>query len=438
MNFSPSQKLKATMIVLTITIFLVPRLSLAAPSTLVIDEFMVSGKTTSDEYLVIGNYGNTPVSMGPYKVVKYSASGKTVSILFNAFGTFMLQPGGRVMICSDFYTGTKLANTFIYSYSSARTISDNNSILLINGDSVVDTVGYGVNTATDSPVSYHEGDAIEVGPRANEVLVRTNGFDSDDNNTDFNLQVAPIVTDLNASRLVIAELMPNPASGEEWFELYNPTNQRVSLLNLKVCDALGSRHCYYFDSTDFLLGGSYKMYGQSLTKITLNNTGDWLELYDANDNFLTDSGGDYGDADKGISLAVFGTEYRWTATVTPGTTNVFTDTVELEEDAPALPKAKVTKAKVVAKKKASTVKVVSADDTEVEASTSEAAAVKAASDVTQEKQGQGGATIGKKVLGWGLIGLAILLILGYTLWYFKDYAKNIYHKIRPGDDSARF
>jgi len=437
MNFSLSQKLKLSMIVLTITAFLVPSLMQAAPSTLVIDEFMVSGKTPSDEYLVVANYGKSPVPLGTYKIVKYSASGKTSATLYNTFGSFVLQPGNRVMICSEPYTGSRLPNTFSYPYSSARTISDNNSILLINGESVVDTVGYGINTATDAPVMYYEGEAIEVGPRANEVLARTNGIDSDNNNFDFSPLVAPVSIDPNVGRLVISELLPSPSSGEEWFELYNPTSLRISLANLKICDALGSRHCYYFDPADYLNGGAYKTYGQGMTKITLNNSGDWLELYDVNDNFLTDSGGDYGDADKGISLSVFGTTYLWTKAPSPAGANTYVDTVEVEEESAVAPKSKKTKSKVVVKtKKVSATKASASDSVETEDIEDEAA-VKAAESENPETSTQG-VVIGKKALGWGLIGLAILLVLGYTLWYFRDYAKNIYHKIRPRDDSARF
>jgi len=258
---------------------------------------------------------------------------------------------------------------------------------------------------------------------------------SGDNSKDFLPFIPVIPPDLNADKLVISELLPNPQTGEEWFELYNPTNLDVSLANLKICDVLGARHCYFFEKTDTLLANSYKIYLQSRTKITLNNSGDWLELYDTADNLLTDSGGDYGAADKGISLSLFGSEYRWTKTLTPAVTNVFTDTIEVEVD--TVPTAKTTsKSKVVT----ATKKTIAATTLPAPGQIQDAEADVKAADTTSAPVTASTivAVVGRKQLGWGLIGLAILLVLGYICWYFRDYAKEIYDKIRHRDDSARF
>jgi hypothetical protein len=428
MYFSPLAKLKVTLAAIAVCIMFVPIYALAAPSTLVIDEFQIAGKTAYDEYLVIANYGHSAVPLAGYKVLKYTAAGAQ-STMFSAFGNTVLGAGQKLMICNSDFTGFRSTGALTYTGSIA--MAPNNSISLVNGAAIVDLVGYGTNG--ENPIKYVEGEAIDPSPLANQVLTRTNGLDTDDNNVDFVVRTVPVVIDVNAPRLVISELLPSPATGEEWFELYNPTNLNISLANLKTCDALGSRHCYFFDKTDYLRGGEYKVYSQSVTKITLNNNGDWLELYDVNDNLLADSGGDYGAADKGVALAVFGTDYRWTATPTPGGANQFTDIVEVETE--TVPKAKTTKSKVVAASKKS-VTTASADG-EVTSGTQEEAAVKAADTKAQTTE-LAGVLVDRKTLGWGLIGLAILLVVGYTLWYFRDYAKEIYYKIKPRDDSARF
>jgi hypothetical protein len=428
MYFCLSQRLKVLLMTMSIVIIFMPTFSFAA-STLVIDEFQIAGKTAYDEYLIITNTSESPVSLSGYKVMKYTATGSG-SNLYSAFGEYVLQPNARLMLCQTAFTGTKLADSFVYS--SSVSMAPNNSIALIdNKGTVVDLVGFGTNATL--PIKYAEGEAIEPSPIAYQVLKRSNGIDTDNNNMDFSVVTEPMIIDVNADKLIISELLPSPATGEEWFELYNPTNVAISLANLKICDAVGSRHCYYFEKTDFLSGGSYKIYGAALTKMTLNNSGDWLELYDANDNLLTDSGGDYGAADKGISLSVFGTEYRWTASLTPGSKNVFTDTVEVEVETAVKPKT--TTSKVVAKKK--TVVTAGTSSEESPELVSAEAAVKAAETKNPIVNIQK-ALFDKKTLGWALIGLAILLVVGYTLWYFRDYAKEIYHKIRPGDDSARF
>jgi|GEM_PF-1185418 len=430
MNFSPRDKLKASFTALTVATVIVPSLMWAAPSTLVIDEFMIAGKTATDEYLVLANYGVSPVSLTGYKVLKYTAPGNASS-MFSSFGEYLLQPGKRLMLCHSAFNGTRLAETLIYN--SSASMASNNSISLLDSKGVVvDLVGFGTNGT--QPITRSEGEAIDPSPIAYQVLSRANGFDTDNNNMDFSIVTEPVVLDLNVDKLVISEVLPSPATGEEWFELYNPTNLVISLANLKICDALGSRHCYYFDKSDSIPGGSYKIYGASLTKITLNNSGDWLELYDANDNLLTDSGGDYGAADRGISLSLFGSEYRWTTTLTPAAQNIYTEIIE--EDAETVPKAKTTKAKVVTASK-KTVAKVTTPGTDTEAVANEETEVKAATTQGLASDLQK-TLVDKKTLGWGLIVLAILLLLGYIGWYFRSYAEDIYHKIRPGDDSARF
>lgn len=429
MYFFPLSKLKISLLVFVITIFLAPAVSLAATSTLVsplvINEFQISGETSTqlhEEYIVIKNVSAESFDVKDCIISKSATSAKLYPLY--VFGARVLDPNETVKLAHLDYTNEA---DYRFVVGSSNTLSTSNSIILDCGTRASDTVGYGDGY-------YYEGTRLS-NPGYGQVYVR-DGDDSNNNFVDFILYVEPIMIDLNAGKLVISELLPNPAAGSEWFELYNPTNLDISLVNLKICDALGSRHCYYFDAGDVLLANSYRIYEQVVTKITLNNTGDWLELYDVADNLLADSGGNFGAADKGVSLSVFGNEYRWTASLTPGAANIFTDTIELEADS-VVPTAKVSKSKVVkaAKRtvvaKASGVAVESGDVVQPET------AVKAAKSTSLAAALQT-AIVSKKTLGWALIGLAILLVLGYTLWYFRDYAKEIYHKIRPGDDSARF
>lgn len=425
MNFSLCIKLKALMIVLTITAFLVPQMILAAPSSLVIDEFQLASKSSAyDEYFRITNVGATSYPLTGLTLRKITSGGtRYLLVTFDRD----LSPKSSIIVT---HAKSSFATTSDYTYANTSFVS--NSAIYIYDDkkkSIVDLVAFG-NTAE----GYLEGSTL-ANPTAGDVYTRANGVDTDDNTADFEILIVPMIVDPNAARLVISELLPSPATGEEWFELYNPTSVTISLQNLKICDALGAVKCYDFVSSDYISAGSYKIYLQSQSKITLNNTGDWLELYDAGENLLTDSGGDYGDADKGVSLAVFGTQYKWTKTITPGYANVYTDVVEVEVDATATSKKKSTKSRVVAKNKASA--SASADSEEESSEIATATAVKGAK-AEESPIEMVGFKLSKRTLGWVLIGLAILLVLGYTLWYFRDYAKEIYHKIRPGDDSARF
>lgn len=418
MKFSPSLKLKLSILVLLVAIFLGPTVCMATgPSTVVIDEFRTRlGDDIKDEYIVVANYGSTTASLNGYTLKKKTASADSKPGLIYSFDDFELKPFEKVMISYSEYNGSE-------------TLADVNNIIILydNSTNIVDCVAYGtVNFA------FIEGTAL-LNPAKGVPYKRVNNPEINDNSHDFEQYLPSLPIDVNADKLVISELLPSPDEGSEWFELYNPTNLDISLANLKICDALGSRHCYFFDGSDIISAGKYKTYTQTVTKITLNNTGDWLELYDTADNILTDSGGNFGSADKGISLALFGSDYRWTATLTPDAQNIFTDIVEVEGE--STPKPKISKSKITAKKK--TIATASSDnDTDVE-------------DIEQEGEVKGAETennvgtdqkalFNRKTVGWGLIGLAILLVVSYTLWYFRDYAKNFYHKIIRRDDSARF
>lgn len=420
MKFSLIRRLNITLAVCAAAVIFAPQSIMAAPSTLVIDEFQVFSADPHDEYVVIANYGDAAVNLDGYSLIKRATS-TTNYKLFDAFGSFVLNSKERIVVAHLEYTG---ARDFTFS---ANTIADNNAMYLLAPDkSVVDLVGYG-------DAVYYEGAPVPA-PAAGEIYARVSGKDTDNNSKDFVLKNPPKPIDPNAARIVFSELYPNPAEGGEWFELYNPTNHDILLTNLKVCDALGTRHCFRFAVDDALLAGEYKIYEQAQTKITLNNSGDWLELYDEGDNLLADSGENYGDADKGFSLALFGSRYLWTQTPTPGKVNIFTDILEQEVDTPK-PKTSTAKPKKVAKaattqQKRSTVTeatvLAESEDTTPAVKAAESSAVKTAAFFT------------RKAMGYALIGLAILLLVGYTLWYFRDYAKEIYDKIRSRDDSTRF
>lgn len=428
MKFSALQKLNISILVLAICIIFTPKLSFAGslPSTFVIDEFMVTGpkgEPATSEYVVLANYGTEGVVLDGYFLSRRVNPDDTSNTLFNKFVDFTLAPGKRIIVAHNDYSGLRDFNYSTSSYS----LSSNHTILLIapDGKTVIDMVELGKSSPITNPFP---------APLAGQVYARINGADTGIYTEDFKLQgVDELVTkDTNADKLIISELLPSPSTGEEWFELYNPTNLTISLMNLKICDVMGSTHCYHFGENDVLSANSYKTYLQSMTKITMNNSGDWLELYDLSDNLITDSGGNYVEADKGISLSLFGNEYRWTKTPTPATENIFNDIIEIEDE--PVVKAKKTKSKVVTATKKN---VITSTSDEGETPATDEAEVMAA-ETTNPVVAVKKAFINNKVLGWGLIGLAILLLLSYTLWYFRDYAKNIYDKIRHRDDSARF
>ncbi|MFA5386589.1 MAG: lamin tail domain-containing protein [Candidatus Paceibacterota bacterium] len=85
------------------------------------------------------------------------------------------------------------------------------------------------------------------------------------------------------------EILPNPAgkdSQNEWIKLYNSSDQAINISGWKIKDASGKTFVFSqkeIDSKSFLTVFS----GQ--TKISLNNDGDKLFLYDQNNNLADEA-----------------------------------------------------------------------------------------------------------------------------------------------------
>jgi hypothetical protein len=135
-------------------------------------------------------------------------------------------------------------------------------------------------------------------------------------------------------------------------------------------------------------------------------------------------------ADDGISFSLFGNEWKWTKYQTLNTENIFEDIIEVEEK--PVKSASTTKKKVAATKK-KTVKPL-AEEVEEDKLADETVQgeVKAAKTKSVEPQDKTAtkAKISKKTVGWGLVTLAILGLVFYTILESKDKLNDFYNKFR--------
>lgn len=387
----------------------------ASASGLVIDEFKISGDGGSyDEYIVVANNGNEDINLEGYSLKKKTVSGRKYDLF--TFNDFILEKQRKVLISGSGYTGKK---DYIYTNSIA---ADNTLVIYDKAGTVVDLVGYG-------EVQEYESKAIP-NPEVNDIYKRLNGVDTDNNYNDFILVEPESVVDINADKIIFTEVMPNPDEGEEWFEIYNPTNLVINLFGLKVCDGAGKTHCYNFKDGETLPPYSYVVFEQSKTKITLNNDGDWLELFNDEEMIIADTYQDFGDSDRGNSFAYFSSGWMWTSTPSKALENIFTDILEIEP-------VKIAKKTV---KKASTKKTVvnsiEEDQSEDTGSSLEDknnnAGVKGES--AGEKSQNSDKKISQKVVGYGIIGLAVVILLGYTLWENKERISEFYKRFNRKND----
>ncbi len=133
--------------------------------------------------------------------------------------------------------------------------------------------------------------------------------------------IIPIIPQLpryNIGSIIISEIYPYPSIGEEFIELYNNTEQDIDLTGWKISDLAKS-----FSLSGTIPAKGYKMYSQSETKISLNNSSETVTLTDNYNQIQSITS--YTKAYKGLSYIPILQGWGWTQTITPNTQNIFTE-----------------------------------------------------------------------------------------------------------------
>ncbi len=103
--------------------------------------------------------------------------------------------------------------------------------------------------------------------------------------------------------IVISEIYPNPGKKEEneWIKLTNFGNRDINLGNWTLDDAEGGSKPYVIPETEVIKAGNSLLFDGKTTKLSLNNTGDEVRLFD----FKGDPKNEikYEDSPKGQSYA---------------------------------------------------------------------------------------------------------------------------------------
>lgn len=92
-----------------------------------------------------------------------------------------------------------------------------------------------------------------------------------------------------ASDVVINEVFPNPSGSSaedgEFIELYNKSSGAVAITNWKISDTAGSTSTYTIPDNTLPAGG-FISFKKATTGISLNNTGDGVELKNESDQLI--------------------------------------------------------------------------------------------------------------------------------------------------------
>jgi len=121
--------------------------------------------------------------------------------------------------------------------------------------------------------------------------------------------------------IVFNEILPSPEGADaenEWIELYNQNDFEVDLSGWAIQDTTGSTKTYILNSKIPALG--YLVFLRPETKITLNNSGEGLELIYPNGE-IADSV-TFGKASLNKSYSKTQSGWAWSTTLTPGAKNI--------------------------------------------------------------------------------------------------------------------
>ncbi|MFH0805115.1 MAG: lamin tail domain-containing protein [Patescibacteria group bacterium] len=169
----------------------------------VISEIKTSGGTgkTTDEFIELYNPTDADVSLAGWKLVKKTAAGSDYGLI-DDFGTKTIRAHSYFLVAHPSgYTGSITADAV---YSTANSIADNNTILLLNSTSaVVDQVGMGMATVFEGEAAGNPpaGKSIERKAKPDSIVEMMvdggrdyfagNGESSGNNKTDFIVREIP-------------------------------------------------------------------------------------------------------------------------------------------------------------------------------------------------------------------------------------------------------
>lgn len=134
---------------------------------------------------------------------------------------------------------------------------------------------------------------------------------------------APIINTTYPGGVIINELLPAPEGSDltdEWVELHNTNDFSVDLSSWKLQDTKGTPTTYAFPKSSSIPSNGYLVLKRPVTKITLNNDADGLNLLWPNKK-VADSVV-YDNAIKNQSYNKAASGWQWSKTLTPGTANI--------------------------------------------------------------------------------------------------------------------
>lgn len=183
----------------------------------------------------------------------------------------------------------------------------------------------------------------EIAPRTENGAVNNNGDTSGINSTEpakeqtikklTATSTPPAQPVFYPDGIVINELLPSPEGSdedEEWIEIFNQNSFSVDLTGWQITDLVGSAKTYIFPVGTTIAATGFLVLSRPITKITLNNSGDGLELKKPNGT-ITDKV-IFASSPRGQSYNRIGENWEWSNSPTPGSRNILSGQGLTEEN----------------------------------------------------------------------------------------------------------
>ena len=135
------------------------------------------------------------------------------------------------------------------------------------------------------------------------------------------------------SGILINEILPSPEGPDaenEWIELFNQNDFEVNLSGWKIMDTVGSTKTYIFPEGTKIKATGYLILNRPVSKITLNNGGDGLQLIQPDGKIIDEAV--FEKALLGQSFNRFETNWKWSLILTPNSANVIPAPEKITED----------------------------------------------------------------------------------------------------------
>lgn len=353
-------------LIMAMFLALIPVGVLSAQKQVVITEVQTGSEASaSEEFVEIYNTTNQEIDISGWAMYYKSATGASWSKKTVVNSLTKIQPDDFWVFAANLQGDTQ--------FSSGLSSSGGNIQIRDSQGNVVDQFAWGGgDSALIAPAS--ESTAGQSMFRVYDFVTSTMQ-NSNNNFNDFDLTNTPTPGTfpqieqpeveqqaLSYPELYLSELFPDPASPQsdstdEFIEIYNPNSFAVDLSGWKLRDEGGDEFIIKGKSVD---SNSRLAIFVGESKITLNNSGDSIQLIDPNGQ-INDESANYGVAEEGLSWSFIAGAWQWAVTSTPGMANsaIYIDTnpaSSVESVKKATSKKKSTKKAASTKPKTSKLK----------------------------------------------------------------------------------